>query len=52
MHILALIYAFKSFLHIKAHQSYEKGFMAYLETIAFEKHWGFQDIKWIDIKTP
>ena len=52
MHILALIYVFKSFLPIKAHQAYEKGFIVYLETIAFEKHWGFEDIKKIDIKTP
>ena len=37
-HILALIYVFKSFLPIKAHQAYEKGFIVYLETIAFEKH--------------
>ena len=55
MHILPLIFAFKSFLHIKLHQPYEKDFMAHLETIAVEKPKyacgsGIEDIKWIDIK--
>ena len=55
MHILPLIFAFKSFLHIKPHQPYKKGFMEYLETIAVEKREyacgsGIEDIKWIDIK--
>ena len=55
MHILPLIFAFKSFLHIKPHQPYKKGFMEYLETIAVEKREyacgsRIKDIKWIDIK--
>ena len=54
MDILPLIFAFKSFLYIKPHQPYEKGFMAHLETTAVEKPEyargsDIEDIKSIDI---
>ena len=55
MHILALVYASKSFLLVESHQPHAKAFMGHLESIATEnpeyaRDCGIDDIKWIDVK--
>ena len=55
MHILALVYASKSFLPMESHQPHAKPFMAHLESIAIEnpeyaRDCGIEDVKWIDVR--
>ena len=56
MHILALVYASKSYLLIKAHQPHGKEFMVHLGDIVAEKleyarDCDIEDRKWVEIKT-